>query len=85
MTDGGPLDMSKDPDRYDPSRDPSTGLPPQVEGHSGPTQDRTLPELLGEGAHEDDRVGMEWLAGLVAVLLFLALFAYLFAEVLNPA
>lgn len=85
MTDGGPLDMSKDPDRYDPAQDSSPGLPPQVGGHSGPDQDRTLPELLGDGAHEEERAGLEWLAGLAAVVVFLALVAYLFAEVLNPA
>lgn len=68
----GPLDMSKDPDRFDPSRAPQS-------------QDRTLPELLGAGAQEDERVGWEWLAGLGSVLLFLALTVYLFAKVLNPA
>lgn len=73
MADGegpiGPLDRSKDPDRFDAAE----------------VQDRTLPELLGAGAQEQDRVGLEWLVGLGAVLLFLALTVYLFAKVLNPA
>ena len=69
----GPLDMSKDPDRFDATR------------AAEPVQDRTLPELLGAGAQEDERVGMEWLAGLAAVLVFLGLTVYLFAKVLNPA
>jgi hypothetical protein len=58
MTD--PLDMSKDPDRYDPARD-----------------DRTLPEMLGEGAHEDRRDNHTWLLGLLAVISFLVLVSLL--------
>ena len=69
----GPLDMSKDPDRFDAGEAVAQN------------QDRTLPELLGAGAQEDERVGWEWLAGLGAVLLFLALTIYLFAKVLKPA
>jgi hypothetical protein len=68
-----PLDMSKDPDRFDAARE------------VGSDQDRTLPEMLGPGAQEDERNGPEWLAGLVAVLVFLGLTAYLFAKVLDPA
>jgi hypothetical protein len=35
--------------------------------------DRTLPELLGEGAHEGERDNATWLWGLLGVLAFLAL------------
>jgi hypothetical protein len=69
----GPWDLGKDPDRFDADRE------------QGRDQDRTLPELLGPGAQEEPRAGLEWLAGLLAVLLFLALMAYLFAEVLEPS
>jgi hypothetical protein len=33
----------------------------------------TLPGLLGAGAHEDERDGVEWLYGLAGVLAFLGL------------
>jgi hypothetical protein len=56
----GPLDPAADPDRYDAAGDGSFGGP-------------TLPQLLGEGAHEDERDGLEWLYGLLGVLAFLLL------------
>ncbi len=52
-----PLDMSRDPDRFD-------GL---AVGGS------TLPELLGEGSYEDERDNLTWLLGLVGVIAFLVL------------
>lgn len=55
-----PLDMSKDPDRYDPERD-----------------SRTLPQLLGEGAHEERRDNLAWLFGLLGVIGFLLLVSLL--------
>lgn len=54
-----PLDPAKDPDRYDPTAEPGRG--------------RTLPDLLGEGAQEDERDNLTWLLGLVGVLAFLVL------------
>ena len=52
-----PLDMSKDPDRFDGS----------AVGES------TLPELLGEGSYEDERDNLTWLLGLVGAIAFLVL------------
>ncbi len=37
----------------------------------------TLPELLGEGAHEDERNNLAWLVGLVSVFAFLFLVSLL--------
>lgn len=54
------LDPEKDPDRY---RSDS--------GRGG-----TLPEMLGEGAHEE-RDTLEWLYGLLGVLAFLVLVSLL--------
>lgn len=41
------------------------------------TTDKTLPQLLGSGAQEDDRNNLTWLLGLLAVLSFLVLVSLL--------
>ena len=68
------LDPGQDPDRYDSARDeapPAGPLDPAADPdryHSP-----TLPGLLGEGAHEDERDNLRWLLGLLAVFGFLLL------------
>lgn len=63
-----PLDMSQDPDRFRP-----------------PGQGQSLPELLGEErTYQGERDGYQWVFGLLGVLVFLALVAFLFANVLEP-
>jgi hypothetical protein len=66
----GPLDLSQDPDRYDPASDVPVG--------------KTLPQLLGEGAHEDERNTYEWAYGLLIVVGFLALVSWFFSSVVSP-
>ena len=55
-----PLDLSKDPDRFDPAK------------QQPPGRGQTLPELLGDGAQET-RDNWQWLYGLAGVLGFLLL------------
>lgn len=74
MTTGAGWDPAQDPDRYDADRDTS---PPPAEGQLDPEADPdryrspTLPDLLGEGAHEDERNNVTWLLGLIGVFAFL--------------
>ena len=102
--DGRPLDMSQDPDRYDPARedvfDPdehprvvepapelARGLDPRDDPDRflPPGQGQSLTDLLGKaGTHEGERDGYQWIAGLLGVLAFLALVAFLFQNVLEP-
>lgn len=89
----GPLDMSKDPDRFDAAYEP---LPdPTVVGgpldrsldpdrYNPPGQGQTLTDLLGEGAHEDTRNNLEWAYGLLGILAFLALVSWFFSAVATP-
>jgi hypothetical protein len=49
-----------------------------------PGQGQSLTDLLGEGAHVDGRDGYQWVAGLLGVLGFLALVAFLFQNVVTP-
>ena len=91
----GPLDMSKDPDRFDPnaSFDPTASL--SVVGPLDPARDPDRMPRAGEGqsltdlmggrarAHEDERDNYAWAYGLIGVLVFLGLVAYLFGEVLS--
>ena len=96
-----PLDMSKDPDRFDADRfDPGAHprvvepVPEQPRGldpardpdrFRPPGQGQSLPELLGEErTFEGERDGYQWAFGLIGVLVFLALVAYLFGSVLEP-
>ena len=91
----GPLDMSKDPDRFDPtsSFDPTASA--SVVGPLDPARDpdrmprpgegQSLTDLVGKArAHEDERDNYAWAYGLIGVLIFLGLVAYLFGEVLSP-
>jgi hypothetical protein len=67
---GGPLDMSQDPDRYDPRLDRPGGS--------------DLTELIGKDrAFEEERNPYLWVAGLVAVFGFLALASLVLAN-LSP-
>ena len=67
------LDPAADPDRFEPSRE---AAPEPLDPARDPDrfqESLTLPGLLGPGAHEDERDGLEWLYGLLGVLLFLGL------------
>ncbi len=66
------LDPGSDPDRYDATKDTA---PPDLDPARDPDRYRspTLPGLLGEGAYEEQREGLEWLYGLLGVLAFLGL------------
>ena len=89
-----PLDMSQDPDRFDPDEHPrmievpeSPRVDPREDPdrHLPPGQGQSLPDLLGKaGTHEGERGGYQWAFGLIGVFLFLALVAWLFSEVLVP-
>ncbi len=73
----GPLDPAHDPDRYDPEHVTADAVGPLDPG-ADPDRfrpaggGRTLPEMLGEGSHEDPRDNWQWLIGLLSVLAFLA-------------
>lgn len=87
------LDPAHDPDRYDPSRDtaPAGRLDPALDPDrydpvrdAPPGQGQTLPDLLGEGAFEEERNNYQWAIGLLGVLLFLALVSWFFSSVATP-
>jgi len=84
------LDMSQDPDRYDPSRDTAvvpTGpldMSQDPDRYRPPGQGQTLTDLLGEGAHEEQRDNYQWALGLLGVLAFLALVSWFFTSVVTP-
>lgn len=85
----GRLDMSKDPDRFDPAGDITAVGGPldrslDPDRYRPPGQGQTLTDLLGEGAHEDTRDNLSWAYGLLGVLAFLALFSWLFSSVFTP-
>jgi len=71
------MDSSQDPDRFVPDDEPAGSLDPAQDPDRFSTSDRTLPELLGEGAYEDERDPMAWLVGLAAVIGFLVLVSLL--------
>jgi hypothetical protein len=75
----GPLDPSKDPDRFDPGAEPEAlgpldpALDPDRFDPKASRRSQTLPEMLGEGAFEDERNNLDWLVGLLGIVLFLAI------------
>ncbi len=72
----GPLDMSKDPDRYTADAQPPLGRT----GGAAPS----LTDLIGrQAAQEEDRDGYVWIFGLLATLAFLGLVALVFSR-LSP-
>lgn len=63
------IDPAADPDRYRKSKGAG----------------QNLEEIIGrDRMYEDERSGFEWLVGLLAVLAFLGVVAYLFNSVLTP-
>ncbi|MDQ3029265.1 MAG: hypothetical protein M3R09_04375 [Actinomycetota bacterium] len=87
-----PLDMSKDPDRFDPDRvEPIVSATPQgpldpardPDRYKPPGQGQTLTDLLGEGAFEQKRDNNQWAIGLISILAFLLLVSWLFGSVLS--
>jgi hypothetical protein len=62
--------------RVDPAQDPDRYLPPG--------QGQSLTDLLGPGAHEDERDNWQWAFGLLGIVVFLGLVAFLFGTVLSP-
>jgi hypothetical protein len=87
----GPLDMSKDPDRFDPNRVDPVVVTPQrpldpardPDRYRPPGQGQTLTDLLGEGAFEEKRDNNQWAIGLISILAFLLLVSWLFGSVLS--
>ncbi len=93
------LGAADDPDRFDPDRPDSTSsdtpLPELLRGLDPaydpdrfappPGQGQSLVDLIGkERTHEGERDNYQWAIGLVSVLAFLALVAFLFNSVLTP-
>ena len=90
------LGAADDPDRFDPEADAAgetappelpRGLDPTYDPdrYAPPGQGQSLVDLLGkEGTQEGDRDNYQWAAGLLGVLAFLALVAFLFNNVLTP-
>ncbi len=75
----GPLDMSKEPDRYENTAD---ARPPPL-GRTGGAAP-SLTDLIGrQAAQEEDRDGYVWIFGLLATLAFLGLVALVFSR-LSP-
>ena len=90
----GPLDMSQDPDRFDaatfdPAQQPTVVGPLDLSRDPDrmprPGEGQSLTDLLGKDrSFEENRDGYEWVAGLVAVVAFLALITFIFNVVLTP-
>jgi len=85
----GPLDMSQDPDRFDPVQQPTVVGPldlsqdPDRMPRRGGGQ--SLTDLIGKDrSFEERRDGYEWVAGLLAIVAFLALVTLIFNVVLTP-
>jgi hypothetical protein len=76
----GPLDWALDPDRFDPVQDAAPPIP--LEGTGG--RRSTLPELIGkEASFQDSPSPYVWILGLVGIVGFLLLFAFVFSH-LSP-
>jgi hypothetical protein len=73
----GQLDPSQDPDRFVPTDEPVGPLDPAADPDRFAPDGRTLPELLGEGAYEDERDNLTWLLGLLGIVAFLVLVSWL--------
>ena len=81
----GPLDWALDPDRYDPEKDAPAApeRPPLLLGRTGGRRS-TLPELIGkEASFQDSPSPYIWVLGLVGIVAFLLLFAFVFSH-LSP-
>lgn len=84
------LGATDDPDRFDASADQQPPSSPRVDPAKDPDrylppgQGQSLTELLGPGAQEDERDNWQWAFGLLGVLVFLGLVAFLFGTVLSP-
>jgi hypothetical protein len=71
----GPLDWALDPDRYDPAADAVSDA-----GTDG--RRSTLPELIGaDRSFQDAPSPYVWVAGLIGVVAFLLLVAFVFSHV----
>lgn len=86
------LGAADDPDRFDPAADAAPpelprGLDPahDPDRFRAPGEGQSLVDLLGKaGTQEGDRDNYQWVGGLLGVLAFLALVAFLFNNVLTP-
>jgi hypothetical protein len=85
------LGAADDPDRFDPSAAPEAPASPRVDPAHDPDrflppgQGQSLVDLLGKaGAHEEERDNWQWAFGLLGILVFLGLVAFLFGTVLSP-
>ncbi|MBK5307467.1 MAG: hypothetical protein JJD92_12330 [Frankiaceae bacterium] len=78
-----PRDSANDPDRYDPDQDePQEPERPPL-GRTGGRRS-TLPELIGKDASfQDSPSPYIWVLGLIGIVAFLLLFAYIFSH-LSP-
>jgi hypothetical protein len=65
------MDPGEDPDRYDPTRDAAPVAPLDPASDPDRFHNPTLPGLLGDGAHEDERNNWQWVIGLVSMFAFL--------------
>lgn len=88
-TAGRPLDMSQDPDRFDPVDQPTVVGPLDLSRDPDrmprPGEGQSLTDLIGKDrSFEENRDGYEWVAGLLAVVAFLALITFIFNVVLTP-
>ncbi len=72
----GPLDPALDPDRFDPVSD----VPVQ---RSRRGSDETLTDMLGPGAYADKTSPYLFLLGLLGIVAFLGLVAFIFSN-LSP-
>lgn len=89
------LGAADDPDRFDPSADASAAPEPPTSPRVDPAQDpdrflppgqgQSLVDLLGKaGAQEEERDNWQWAFGLLGIVVFLGLVAFLFGTVLSP-
>ena len=65
------IDPGADPDRYDPTHEVAPVGPLHPEDDPDRFHNPTLPGLLGDGAHEDERNNWQWVIGLASMFAFL--------------